>query len=170
MCELEFCTSSAYWTEHHKYFHLSGHEYCPLNATQNEHRQLRCPRDQLRVLGGGERTFVFSRIRWGFSLFGMTETPCCTWYLSSTCRNISFVPFRSQRNVRRHLVNNRLLTCAGLRLCFLPISATTGSSRSLWGSLSSFILQYKEWEDNRHEDRRLSGCKMTILFFLRASL
>lgn len=36
-------------------------------------------------------TFELRRMRWGLSLLGMTEIPCCVWYLSNTWDKVSSV-------------------------------------------------------------------------------
>lgn len=44
-----------------------------------------------------------------------------------------------------------MLTCAALRRCFLATSATTGSSSSLWGSVSPLNLRQDRHLNGRHQ-------------------
>lgn len=87
----------------------------------------------------------------------------------------------SQQHLQKHLIHSilrsqerpiafrerPLRTCAGLRLCLLAISATTGSSRILCGSLALFNLK----RNKKTEDTKAGGCQgCNISFTLISSI
>lgn len=63
-------------------------------------------------------TFVFWRMWWGLSLFGMTAMPCCTWYLNSTCENILLLMLGY---TRIHTHTHKIHTCTDLSRALLVL-------------------------------------------------
>lgn len=87
-------------------------------------------------------TLVFSKMWWGFMLFGITTMSCWTWYRNRTCGTIKCnVKTRKEQSRLCTILKLRKVTCAGVRLCFLAISPTTGSCSNIMGSVSPLWLQ-----------------------------